>query len=107
MEKKLCFYCKSELEEWVIKCKHCWEFVDEKYKMPTTITYRWFFQLKPKIFCPNCKYEWRPTYTQKWSSLIQLILLLFFIIPWIIYGIWRWRLYYICPKCKNKYINIK
>lgn len=104
-ETTTCKFCKWEISIDAVKCKHCWEFLDDKYRMPNTVIYRSMFQPRPKIYCPNCKYEWRATYTTKWNWFITLILLCFFIIPGIIYHI-RWnKMYFICPKCKNPYIN--
>lgn len=101
-----CPYCKEYISEWAVKCKHCGEFLDKKYKKPSKLLYRKMFHGRPKIYCPECWYEGQTSKTeQKGSLAVTLVLLIFMIIPWIIYEVWRGKPYCICPECKNKYIN--
>ncbi len=103
---KTCQYCKSEVPEDAVKCKFCWEFLENKYKNSWIRLYKKSFQFNPKIYCPNCWYEWKTSKTKRpWSDLLTLIGFLFAIIPGIIYEISRWKRYYICPKCKSDHVN--
>jgi hypothetical protein len=54
-----------------------------------------------EIICPNpnCGYRGKPAKKSKGSTLIGLILLLFGILPGVIYFIFGKKTYYICPKC--------
>ncbi len=69
----------------------------------------WFEKkLNPLIKCPNCGYIGKPT-SIGWDTggcLITIILLICFIIPGIIYLIWRdsKSAQLCCPKCK--YLNV-
>ncbi len=105
MEKVNCNYCWWEVQKGVIKCLHCGEFLNKKYRNSKTMIYRGFFQSTPKIFCPECEYEWRATYKSNMNVFIFILLLALWIIPWLIYYFWTWKLYFLCPKCKNKFIN--
>ena len=50
--------------------------------------------------CSNCHYEGQPKTVVKGSFLIEVILWLFFIIPGLIYSVWRLTTKYkACPKC--------
>jgi hypothetical protein len=103
-----CTYCKSKLDEWVVKCKHCWEFVDKKYEKTTNMVYLSHFKLSENIYCPECWYEGktRKTWTENDRNILITILLLIIFFPvWIIYWCTGWKNIYLCPKCKNKFIN--
>ena len=50
-------------------------------------------------YCPNCKAVGRPTVGG--SFLVGGCLLLFFVVPGIIYFVWRWTTG-VCPYCGNK-----
>lgn len=58
----------------------------------------------PIIKCPNCNYEGKAKLYTQGSVLIELILWLCFIVPGLIYSIWRMTSgrYWGCPKCKNR-----
>lgn len=54
---------------------------------------------KPMI-CPNCGYRGKPTTKTKGSILIEIILWLAFIVPGLIYSLWRsGSRYKACPSC--------
>ena len=51
--------------------------------------------------CPNCGYIGKPAKRRKGNGAVEIILYLFFIIPGLIYTIWRSsNLENYCPKCK-------
>jgi len=54
------------------------------------------------LICTACGYIGKPQKTTKGNTLIELILWLFFLIPGLIYSIWRLSSKYdACPKCKG------
>jgi len=61
-----------------------------------------YFVLKEGLFCLNCGYSGKMKQKFRGSELIELILWLFFLIPGIIYSIWRGqKKEFICPKCQS------
>ena len=53
-----------------------------------------------RIQCPNCKYEGESKTFCKGSMLVELVLFLCFIIPGLIYSVWRSSSRYSgCPQC--------
>ena len=57
------------------------------------------------ISCPNCKYEGIGKYTTRGSFGIEVVLWLCFIVPGLIYSIWRLTTKgYVCPKCDYRYV---
>ncbi len=64
--------------------------------------------MKKEIKCPNCKYEGKSKTAIKGNFLIEIVLWLFFIIPGVIYSLWRSTSRHpICPSCGYKYVIIK
>ncbi len=60
---------------------------------------------KKTIKCPNCKYEGVGKTFVKGSILIEIILWCCFLIPGIIYSIWRSTSKYKgCPQCGFQYV---
>lgn len=56
-----------------------------------------------EMVCTECGYVGKPKRLTKGSALIEIILYLTFIIPGIIYSIWRLsNTVNICPKCKKE-----
>jgi hypothetical protein len=100
-ETKKCPFCWEEVKAIAKKCKHCWESLDEKDRIPEKKMPISLWWVKPQIRCKKCGYEWKAKYYQKWNALITIILFLCFIIPWIIYMIWRGKPYWVCPNCWN------
>jgi len=50
--------------------------------------------------CTNCGFKGKPKKNTKGSIAIEIVLWLAFIIPGLIYSIWRMTTkYYACPKC--------
>lgn len=57
------------------------------------------------IKCPNCAYEGEGKKFIKGSFGIEIVLWIFFIVPGLIYSIWRLTTpYFGCPKCEYQYI---
>ena len=53
-----------------------------------------------ELLCTNCGYKGKPKLKTKGSILIELILWICFIIPGLIYSIWRHTTRYeACPSC--------
>lgn len=57
--------------------------------------------MSAKYVCTNCGYVGLPKTVTKGSFLIELVLWLFFLIPGLIYSIWRLTSRHkACPKCE-------
>jgi len=60
---------------------------------------------KKLIKCPNCKYEGEAKTYTKGSMGIELLLWLFFLLPGLLYSVWRLSTRYSgCPKCGYEYV---
>jgi hypothetical protein len=58
---------------------------------------------KKQCICTSCGYVGNTISETRGSLLIEIILWLFFIIPGLIYSIWRLTTRYeACPKCRNQ-----
>ena len=58
-----------------------------------------------KIKCPNCQYEGKGKVITKGSLLLEIILWLFFLVPGLIYSVWRLSTRYLgCPRCEFKHV---
>lgn len=54
-----------------------------------------------QVKCPNCGYVGKPKKFTKGSILIEVVLWLMFLVPGLIYSIWRLTTKYEgCPRCK-------
>lgn len=57
--------------------------------------------MSKELICANCGYQGSPATVTKGSFLIEVILWLCFLIPGLIYSIWRLTSRYdACPKCE-------
>lgn len=57
----------------------------------------------PYVKCFTCGYKGKGKYYCPWSFFIEIILWLFFLVPWLIYSIWRLsNRGYICKQCGNQ-----
>lgn len=57
------------------------------------------------IKCPNCGYEGKAKRMIKGSLVLEIVLWLLFIIPGLIYSIWRsTSRYHACPRCKYQFV---
>ena len=57
------------------------------------------------VSCPNCKYNGEGKYRTKGSLLIEIILWLCFLLPGIIYTIWRLNSRgWVCPQCEFEHV---
>ena len=55
-----------------------------------------------ELLCAKCGHQGNPKVVTKGSIFIEIMLWLFFIVPGIIYSIWRLsNRYRACPKCKE------
>ncbi len=56
----------------------------------------------PEISCPVCKYSGPAVKTTKGSMSMEIVLWILFIIPGLIYSLWRLSTRAtVCPKCSN------
>ena len=56
--------------------------------------------MKKNIYCPRCKYQGKPKRTMKGSFIIELVLWCCFIVPGVIYSLWRLTTKGMaCPDC--------
>jgi hypothetical protein len=55
------------------------------------------------MFCPNCGQPGKPRRIVPGSVLITLLLLMFWLVPGLIYMIWRHKAaYLVCPSCRAR-----
>jgi predicted RNA-binding Zn-ribbon protein involved in translation (DUF1610 family) len=55
--------------------------------------------------CPNCNWKGIPAVVAPGNIAVEILLWIFFIIPGLIYSVWRMASKYeACPKCKNRNI---
>ena len=55
------------------------------------------------VHCPNCEAEWEPAYRLWWKRWINIILLILWIFPWILYLIRRcMNCVCLCKKCHHE-----
>lgn len=71
-----------------------------------------YLSTRPKkmalISCPNCKYYGAAYKSIGGSSGVELLLWLFFLLPGLIYSVWRSSTRdYFCPQCKWGHVIIK
>lgn len=58
--------------------------------------------MEKEIICTVCGYTGNPIKIAKGNIFIEILLWLFFIIPGLIYSLWRFFFKYpACPKCKK------
>lgn len=59
------------------------------------------------IKCGSCKYQGKGKSVVKGSIFIEIILWFFFLVPGLIYSIWRLTSkFYVCPKCGSNYVEV-
>ena len=60
------------------------------------------FNKEPTHICTKCGYQGRPVTKTKGSLFLELILWLMFLLPGVLYSIWRLTTRAkVCPKCKT------
>lgn len=62
---------------------------------------------KTNIECPNCKYEGEGKYITKGSFAVEVVLWLLFLLPGIVYSVWRLSSRICtCPRCRFENVII-
>ncbi len=81
--------------------KHCGEFLDKRNTINATVAAPRRVRRPGDIICPNpnCRSEGPPRKVARGSILVGVVLLLFFILPGILYFIFMQGYRYDCPKC--------
>lgn len=97
-----CNECKKEISDKAVTCIHCGAPLAASLPARSGMQ-RWW---SPMIKCPNCGYTGTPD-NISWDMtgcFIALILLCFFVVPGVIYILWRdsTAAKKCCPKCKNR-----
>jgi len=56
-----------------------------------------------ELLCANCGYQGKPKLRVKGSFVIEVLLWLFFLLPGLIYSVWRLTTkQQVCPQCGNE-----
>lgn len=97
---KKCPHCVEEILADAKKCKHCGEFLDQKRIRNWKGLKPTAFHSIDKISCPECGYEGKPSTVTRGSFAIELILWLCYLLPGLIYSLWRLSTRrYVCRQC--------
>ena len=89
--------------------KHCGEFLDKRNTINATVAAPRRVRRPGDIICPNPngRYEGPPRKVARGSILVGVVLLLFFILPGILYFIFMQGYRYDCPKCGLQIIEFR
>jgi predicted RNA-binding Zn-ribbon protein involved in translation (DUF1610 family) len=97
-----CPFCSEHILASAKKCKHYGEFLYERDATNATgIAPPPRVRRQGDMICPNpnCRYEGPPRKVARGSVLVGILLLLFFLLPGILYFIFMTGYRYDCPKC--------
>jgi hypothetical protein len=96
-----CPFCSEHIFASAKKCKHCGEFLEGRNPPNANVAAPPRVRRLGDIICPNpnCRYEGPPETTPRGSILVGVVLLLFFLLPGILYFIFMQGYRYDCPKC--------
>lgn len=106
-ETRTCPYCAEEVKAAAVLCKHCGMEIERKGQSPKdTRTYQGTPPpappaMKSAFICPQCGSQGTPVTVTPGSILIELVLWLAFLIPGLVYSLWRLsaRTRNTCPQC--------
>jgi len=92
-----CPYCGETILAIAQKCKHCGELLGQMRRAATSPAPR---LEQGDIICPNprCGYQGRPIKTARGSCLVGAILLLCFVLPGLLYFMFKGGYRYSCPR---------
>src|SRR5579863_966040 len=96
-----CPYCSEVILALAKKCKHCGEFIAHRQSAQVATARKSQPVRAGDIICPNpqCGYQGPPRREARGSCLVGLILLLFFLLPGILYFMFKRGYRYYCPRC--------
>ena len=61
--------------------------------------------MAPSYYCKNCHYRGKPKTVTKGNFLLEVFLWLLFLMPGLIYSVWRFSTKYkACPNCGAPYM---
>lgn len=90
---KPCPFCAEEIHIEAKKCKHCGEFLTQEHApnhkpiKPGPLDS--VLGTAPVVFCPNCRHTGKAKLTIGGNLAIELVLWLTFVIPGLLYHLWR------------------
>lgn len=93
-----CPFCKGEIDADALKCRHCGEWVKESPARPVAQNVK--AAPAGARYCSVCGTVAKPKRVTQGSVLIEIVLWLAFLVPGLIYSIWRLTSRYDgCPAC--------
>lgn len=88
---KKCPFCAEDIKADAVKCRHCGSFLPQGEIG------------RGKIVCRRCGYHGRPRIDAEGSMAAEILLWLCFVVPGLIYSVWRLsNRYKACPRCGGR-----